>query len=207
MLLVESGSVVDVVVEVDEPVVLVGGLVVEELGLELVDELVPVPAVEEVGEVVGKADDGGIVLLVVTAGRVDDVESALIKLSAGIPGLMGSLACGGRFLGAIRGPAGCSVVVVVVEPCWISSATSAVPPAGPVVFVSKALNASGAATAKAVTVDKDSARRNRLRPVVSFGRCRYIRNVMSGRGPGRPLSCFSIGIVRLAQGCGMNSPL
>ena len=53
-----------------------------------------------------------------------------------------------------------------------------------------ALNANGAATANAVTVESDSASRNRLPPGVSSGRCRYMANQVGLEGAAEHLSVF-----------------
>lgn len=53
-----------------------------------------------------------------------------------------------------------------------------------------ALNAKGAATASAVTVDSDSASRNRLPPDGSSGRCRYMANQVGLGGGGGLLVVF-----------------
>ncbi len=139
-----------------------------------VDSVVVVPVVPTV---VAAVVEGA---LVVGGGLIDstaDVDSG--GISDGSPGPMGSLASGERIFGPIWGPDG---IVVELGGVSVTSLISASPPTSDSTVI--ALNARGATTASAVTVDNDSASRNRLPPVFSSGRCRYMANQVGLGGCG-----------------------
>lgn len=174
---VDDDDVLDVavvlVVEVEE----VEPSVVSVLDDELVDAVVVVEATV-VATVVG------VVVGVVVAFCVSVVDST--GKSDGRPGWIGSLASGERTLGPICGPDGGGAVVVGDS---ITSLTSASwPPRSESTVI--ALNANGAATANTVTVESDSASRNRLPPDVSSGRCRYMANQVGMEGAAELLTVF-----------------
>jgi hypothetical protein len=161
------------------------GVEVEELDVLEVDDEV-VGTVESVDVVWS----GSVVVVVVGADVVVVVEATVVLrrvvrrrveyvaglvssgTSDGSPGPMVRSIPDDNWLRRMRGPAGSVVDVDDGEGSF--SETSVL---GPPIEVSTvaALSASGAATTTAVTVDSDSASRNRRRPFCSSGRCKYMR--------------------------------
>jgi len=200
--IVVVGSGVDVVVD-DE---LDDDELDEEVELDVVVSVVVVSddVVVSAAEVVVASI---VVVVGIRFGCVDSVTAEPVwrGRSATAPGAIGSLAWGERTLAPILGPAGPGDVVVVElsgASCDESESLGLT-----VSSTVTALNARGAATARAVTVDKDSANRNRPRPVVSSGRCEYIAFEFRARGAADSYSLFSIRIDRAAGDCGINRPV